>query len=181
VTPEEFDSLLRLLGPDPERAAERYEEFRRRLIRLFEWKGCERPEDLTDETFDRVARNAAREGFRLEKPDPYGYCCGVAYRVYQEYQRDRARERAPIEVEVLYPPAPAEPDRRLDCLQLCLDRLPPEQRELVLAFHAAEDRIRGRQQLAARLRCSPNALRIKVHRIRRDLLECVAGCLEKDR
>jgi len=179
VTPEEFDSLLRLLGSDREQAAERYEEIRCRLIRLFTWKGCNDPEDLADITFNRVAQNAAKEGFRLEKPDPYSYFCGVAYRVYQEDWRKRVKERrAAADADTVYPPGPIEPeDERLDCLQSCLNSLPDEQGKLLLAFHAGENRIRSRQQLAQDLSCSANALRIRVHRIRRLLLECMARCL----
>ena len=182
MTPEEFDSLLRLLDPDRERAAERYEDIRRKLIRLFEWKGCESPEDRTDETFNRVARNAVRKDFKLEKPDPYSYFCGVAYRVFQEYLRDPSRKRSAIDVDIVYPPAPMElEDARLDCLQRCLDRLPGEQGKLLLAFHAAEDRIRSRQRLAQGLGCTPNALRIKIHRLRRQVAACLARCLEDGR
>jgi DNA-directed RNA polymerase specialized sigma24 family protein len=178
VTPEEFDSLLRLLGPERERAAERYEDIRRKLIRLFEWKGCECPEDLTDETFNRVARNAAKQDFKLERPDPYSYFCGVAYRVYQEYLRDRSKERVAIDTAMLYPPvADGLEDPRLECFLRCLDRLPPNQRQLFLDYNPETDRIRARQKLADRFGIGLNALRIKVHRVRRQLSDCLAGCL----
>ena len=40
MTPEEFEALLAQLDPDRERAGERYETIRRKLVRLFEWRGC---------------------------------------------------------------------------------------------------------------------------------------------
>ena len=46
---DELEALLKFLDPDRERAGERYETVRSRLIRLFEWRGCSSPEDLADE------------------------------------------------------------------------------------------------------------------------------------
>src|SRR5204863_6195928 len=56
LTRESFEILLAQLDPDRERAGELYETIRRKLIRLFEWRGCACPEDLADETFNRGAR-----------------------------------------------------------------------------------------------------------------------------
>jgi DNA-directed RNA polymerase specialized sigma24 family protein len=180
VTAEELERLLALLDPDPERAAERYEAIRKKLIRLFEWRGSPVPEDLADVTFDRVARGLAR-GLVIQSADPYSYFCGVAFLVHKEQLRARAKRDDFWESgdwRSLYPPAETEEeDPRLDCLRHCLDRLPAEQRELLLGYHAGEDRIRSRQQLAQGLGDSLNALRIKVHRVRRQLESCLASCL----
>jgi DNA-directed RNA polymerase specialized sigma24 family protein len=175
VTAEEFSHLLALLGPDPEQAAEQYESIRLRLIRFFERKGCNTPEELADETFDRVARKAAQPGFRLEKPDPYSLIAGFARLVALEHFRNRKKEE-PIDGD--FPqPAPPAPDPRLFCLRRCLQDLRAEDRQLLLDFHTGENRIRSRQQLAERLGCSPNALRIRVHRVRGEFKKCLATCL----
>jgi DNA-directed RNA polymerase specialized sigma24 family protein len=180
VTADELERLLALLDPDRARAAERYEILRRKLIRIFEWRGSPLPEDLADETFDRVARGLAK-GLVIQSTDPYSYFCGVAYRVHQEQVRKRARMDSVFENgdwQHFYPPAEEDTeDPRLGCLRRCLDRLSVEQRRLVLGYHAGEDRIRSRQQLAQSLGDSLNALRIKVHRARRQLESCLASCL----
>ncbi len=186
MTGEEFERLLALLDPDPERAAERYEAIRAKLIRIFEWKGASLPEDLADVTFDRVARGLGR-GLVIQAADPYSYFCGVAYLVHKEQLRERAKKNDWIESgdwQDFYPPstppfpeAEEEEDPRLPCLRQCLDRLAPEPRRLLLDYHTGEDRIRSRQQLALRLGDSLNALRIKVHRVRRQLESCLASCL----
>ena len=80
LTPEGLAGLLSRLHPDPAEAAVLYEQIRRRLIRMFAWRGCGQAEDLADETFDRVARRLL-EGATIDTPDPYRYFCGVAYRV----------------------------------------------------------------------------------------------------
>ena len=181
---EAFESLLAQLGPDRERAGEHYESIRRRLVRLFEWRGCEFPEELADETFNRVARRLA-EGLTIQSQDPYSFFCGVAHLLHKEVLRERARERQAIESGDWAPYAisdEGEPeDRRLGCIHLCLGQLPADQRQLILDYHEGEDRIRTRQRLSESLGLPMNALRIRVHRVRRQLGDCLGRCLEQAR
>ena len=86
-----FDRLLSVLDPDPQRAAERYEALRRKLTKLFQWRGCARPEDLADVTFDRAARRI-EEGATVAPGDVSAYLHGVALHVAQEHWRQAARE-----------------------------------------------------------------------------------------
>jgi DNA-directed RNA polymerase specialized sigma24 family protein len=181
VTAEDFERLLTLLDPDRERAAERYESIRCKLIRFFEWRGSPLPEDLADVTFDRVARALGR-GLVIQSEDPYSYIRGVAYLVHKEQQRASARQiRIEREGQAIrppdVPPGEEEEDPRQECLRRCLERLPAEQRQLLLGYHAGENRIKSRQQLAESLGDSLNALRIKVHRVRRQVESCLAQCL----
>lgn len=181
LTPESFDALLAQLDPDRERAGELYETIRHKLVRLFEWRGCAFPEDLVDVTFNRVARRLA-EGVELQAA-PYGYFCGVAHLVYKEVLRSAAREHRALESGG-WPPASLsaddEPsDERLECLRRCLQQLPADQRDLVLRYHQGENNIRNRQALADQMGIPMNALRIRVHRVRRKLEACVHGCLSR--
>ena len=184
LTPEAFEALLRQLAPDRERAGELYETIRHKLVRLFEWRGCAAPEDLADVTFNRVARRLA-EGVELRSNDPYGYFCGVAHLVYKEVLRKAAREHHALASGGWPPPAAEEDepsDARLECLRRCLAELPPDQRDLVLRYHQGnsdpgESNIRNRQQLAREVGIQLNALRIRVHRVRRKLESCVHACL----
>jgi predicted nuclease of predicted toxin-antitoxin system len=56
LTPAAFDLLLACLDPDRERAGEKYEEIRHKLISLLRLWGSPSPEDQTDEAINRVAR-----------------------------------------------------------------------------------------------------------------------------
>ena len=189
LTPEGFEPLLAQLDPERERAGEIYETIRHKLIRLFEWRGCASPEDLADETINRVARRLA-EGIELRSNDPYGYFCGVAHLVYKEILRQASRESRALASGDWLPPAAEEEevsDARLDCLRRCLAQLPPDQRDLVLRYYQGinykeksgpgENNIRNRQQLAREAGIPMNALRIRVHRVRRKLESCVHVCL----
>jgi DNA-directed RNA polymerase specialized sigma24 family protein len=187
MTHEEFEALLAQLDPDRERAGELYVTIRRKLVRLFEWRGCAAPEDLADETMNRVARRLA-EGIELRSSDPYGYFCGVAHLLYKESLRRAAREQRILAEGGAWAPVAFDDDeptdRRLDCLRRCLASLEPDQRDLVLRYHQGatsqgETNIRNRQALARETGLPMNALRIRVHRIRRKLESCVHDGLSR--
>lgn len=181
MTEEELKVLLARLDPDPERAAVRYIEIHRRLTRLFEFRGCCDAESLADETLSRVSRRLAG-GTEIQHPDPFGYCCGVAHMLHKEVLREQGREqqwRSGHSPGFAWP-EDSEEDRRMECLRRCLAGLPENQRRLVLRYHGEDDRIRGRQELAQELGIALNALRIRAHRVRRDLEECVRQRLARD-
>lgn len=174
LTRESLEALLDSLDPDREQAGARYEEIRRRLIRLFEWRGCECPEELADETINRVARQLAG-GLTLHA-DPYAYFCGVARLVFLEEMRRDAREHKLLEASwpLAEPGAPDdEPDPRLTHLRRCLQTLDLEHQRLVLRYHQGEERIQDRKRLCRELGIEMNALRIRVHRLRRKIETCI--------
>jgi DNA-directed RNA polymerase specialized sigma24 family protein len=184
LSADAFERLLAALDRDRERAGERYERIRARLAKLFAWRGCADPDSLVDATFDRVARRL-EEGVDLHVADPYAYFHGVAVRVLQEHWRSPGRGATPLEaLGPEGPPASAadaseEPtERRLECLRECLGALAPESRQLLERYHHSEPgtRIRARKELAAALRVSPTALRLRAYRIRAELHACIAGC-----
>ncbi len=177
LTREGLERLLGLLDPEPARAARRFGELRRRLERLFEWRGARFPEDLADETITRVARRL-EEGVEIRSDDPFRYFCGVAHLIYKEVLRERKRDRA-LQEPGAWPSREAEGedagDHRMEWLNDCLAALPPESRRLILSYHEGErrERIENRKAIADRLGVPLNALRIRVHRIRSRIERCV--------
>jgi DNA-directed RNA polymerase specialized sigma24 family protein len=179
-----FERLLQVLGPDRETAGVRYETFRRKLVRFFEWRGVRTPEELADETLDRVIRRLA-EGEEIRSDDPGAYFHGVARNVLREHwDREKRRKDEPLgdhepadTTETRDDPAAAE--RRLFCLERCLGRLPPETRQIVLRYYTDEKRakIDGRREMAEALGIGLNALRIRMFRLRAGLDTCVRGCV----
>jgi DNA-directed RNA polymerase specialized sigma24 family protein len=176
-----FERLLAWLDPVRERAGQRYEDIRLRLIKIFTCRGCHESEDLADETINRVARKL-EEVAETYEGDRALYFYGVAHKVYLEYLRKR-----PARVAVLPPPAPPErsekeraaDEREYECLERCMSRLPAGNRDLVLEYYREEKRekIEHRKLLAAQLGIGLNALRIRACRIRETLYRCVQACL----
>ena len=178
LTPEAFDRLLLWLNPDREQAGRKYEEIRRKLITILSCRGCTCPEDLTDETMNRVTRRVPQI-IDNYLGDPALYFYGVAHKVHLEWLRRNGRALVP-------PPAPDPPEeteQEHECLEQCMEHLTSKSRELVSQYHREEKKakIDGRKELADRLGIGVNALRIRAHRIRAGLQECVVLCLSKTR
>jgi DNA-directed RNA polymerase specialized sigma24 family protein len=186
LTQEAFDALLACLDNNRNQAARRYEMIRSKLIRLFAWRGSLTPEDLADETLDRVARKLM-EGVEIESSDPYRYVSGVAYRVFHEAVREhkllqKRKDEYQIESQRQLSATQLDGEMEtlhLDCLKRCLAQLSEDERSLILRYHQGEKgvRIRNRKALAKELKLAINALRIRAHRIRHRLEKCTRGCV----
>jgi DNA-directed RNA polymerase specialized sigma24 family protein len=181
LTPGALDALLAQLDPDRERAAVAYEALHARLVRLFEWRAAGDAGALADETLDRVARRL-EEGLEIRARDPFHYVAGVAHFVLKEVARRAEREKSAAR-EFASAPPPLREGARLRCLDGCLERLPDDQRRLVLGYYAGDGsaRIAGRTELAEEKGIDRNALRVRVHRLRQGLEECLGQCLKEQR
>jgi len=183
LTPEALQGLLDLLGPDRDTAGRSYERIRVKLQRIFEWRGCPYPEELVDETMNRVAHKVSG-GLEVRSEDPFRYFCGVAQMVFKEVLRDERRRRDAF-TEVRYAeatrdqPEPEEGDERLGCLESCMGGLSADHRRLILDYYEGDGgrRIRRRRKLAAELGVALNALRIRAFRLRNQLEKCVRECV----
>jgi len=178
---EEFERFLAWLDPDREQAAVRHEEVRRRLCKFFVCRCCPVAEELADETIDRVIRKGEAL-FTAYVGDPRAYFFGVAHRVYLEWTN-----RPPLLSELTTPLVRADrsgpPDSNeaeYDCLEECLRRLPQQDRDLIVEYYQDEKqaKIEHRKHLAERFGITTNTLRIRVHRIRARLQECIFSILQ---
>ena len=176
LSQESFDALLDWLGPEREQAGHKYEEIRTRLIKIFTCRGCYEPEDLADETINRVITRLhdIQDQF---KGDRAKYFYGVANKVHLEYLRRKQLH------DFTVPDIDSNKvELEFRCLEECLDHLTAENRKLVLQYYQLERkaRIDQRKALAKELGIRLNALRIRAHRIRATLLECVQNCLDRN-
>ena len=175
LTQGSFDALLAWLDPNRELAGRKYEDIRTRLIKIFSCRGCCEPEDLADETINRVTNKLKDiESSFIGEQARYFY--GVANKVHLEYLR---KKPAPT-----LPPPTHDPDaieREYNCLEKCMQRLTSDNRELVLQYYQEEKqaKIDHRKRLAEQLGIALNALRIRAHRIRASLHECVRNCVRE--
>jgi len=160
-----LDRLLQALGDDPETASRRYEALRRRLIDLFAWEQREAPEDLADETLNRLARRLS-EGVTVEG-DVSRYAFGIARLLLLEESRARRSRETALRELPLHRGDPAAADL-LDRLHRCLDALPAENRRFIERYYTEE-----RESLARSMGISVNALRNRALRLRQQLHDCV--------
>jgi RNA polymerase sigma factor (sigma-70 family) len=191
ITREAFDRMLAELHSDSERAGEQYEKIRRKLVKLFEWRGCAHAEECADETFNRVAQKIC-EGTSIWADDPYSYFHGVALNVLREYWRSAEQTAKTLEEMAQIQDLSVDPedllrreteqrekDRLLECLNQCLQKLPLESLHLILRYHQGEEGLdkSRRKEMARALGIPLNALRIRAYRIRAAVEECVENCI----
>ena len=183
LTPKAFTRLLAKLAPDPEMAGENYEKLRRQLIKFFECRGSFIPDELADETLNRLARKID-EGEEIEK-NVFAFSLGIARFVFLEALKRPDNRRAQMKelATVAAPPERREEDDDLwaVCLRECLRGVSEENRELIIEYYQDEGRARidDRKMLAARLGVSLNALFRRAKRTRDKLEECVTGCVKR--
>jgi DNA-directed RNA polymerase specialized sigma24 family protein len=171
-----FERLLEWLGDNRESGGRKYEEIRRKLIKIFVSRGCAWPEELADEVINRVVRKIFEITEKYDNNDPALYFYGVAQHVYREYF-SRASRPTPHA-----PPPPPPPDLSAEeCLEHCMRSLERQDQTLALEYFAEKKRakIDLHKDMAERFGISVNALRIRAHRLRARLRRCVFDCLDQ--
>ena len=189
-TPSEpaFHRLLSWLDEGSDSQGEAYLDIRERLVHYFARRNGPAPEDLADETLNRVARRLEETG-SIEDVAPSHYCYIVARFVLLESLRRRDQQSA-----VQWESTTAEigrarstddtaedGDRTYACLERCLEACSPSDRELILEYYRTESGSASaqRKQLAATLGLTTNSLAIRACRIRSRLEACVRECRKK--
>jgi len=138
------------------------------------------PEELADETLNRVARRLEEERSVRDTP-PARYCFINAKFVFLEYlKKPDAAPHVDLDPGAVVrrpPDGDAEQERLLECLDRCLAELRADERALILDYYRgdAREKIGARRELATRLGVTANALSIRACRIREKLERCVAA------
>ena len=136
---------------------------------MFRARRCAFAEDLADATFERVVRKLA--DLTDFTGDPARYFYGVAKKIFLEYQHEinSARWR-PDTIQ------PTNTDKQvleslLKQLDAALSAIPNADRELILKYYtgSGKNKIDHRRALAQQFGLRPNALRLRVFRIRREI------------
>jgi len=172
---EEFDRLLAWLDDDKERAGATYEKIRWRLIAILASRGCRLPEEIADETMDRVARRvSAIESTYVG--DKAIYFLGVMNNVHHEYLK---RPIASPPIEVIGEDANQREQTHV-CLDKCLKKLSSHSRTLIEQYYSADKgaKIQLRRRIAHDLGITAGVLRLRALRIRQKLQVCIEHCLE---
>jgi len=186
ISPDSFNEILAWLNPDRDLAGEMYVQLRQDLARIFSWNRCNDPEGLTDEVFDRVAKKIQNLRQTYEG-DPRLYFYGIARNLIKENLK---KVKTQVSLAGIDTPDTSgsedseESELVENCLQQCLQKLSSEKRELILNYYAKEKqaKIDYRTEMAKELGTSVETLRVRVHRIRISLEECIQRCVnEKSR
>ena len=174
VTRERFEGFLDWLSPDRERAGEEYERLRFRLCTFFSQRQCGFADELADETINRVILKSSEEQIQ----NKLAYCYGVARNVYRESLR-KERPHLDIDEVEIAANAPAQQSFSSECLDKCLEKLPPESRNLLLDYfsEAKLAKIKLHRNISENLKTSQTAVRMRVMRYKLKLKICVQECM----
>lgn len=180
LTEEAFNGFLSCLDADTQRAGEKYEAIRWRLVKYFDWRGAHFPQECADETINRVIRKLESGETIRDIPT---YCYGMARLVFLETLKKPDNRQVSLDElnRVAAPPFQEENSDERECFERCLSDLPVESRHLILQYYQDErrDKINNRLAMADQLGIPLNALRNRVQRIKDKLERCVANCLGK--
>ena len=183
-----FDRLLEWLDDGVESDGNTYLEIHRRLVSYFDRRNRLSPNELADETLNRISRTLEKDG-AIETTPPARYCYVVArfvlledirreQRIVRLDERSRAGASRTLDEVLTEPGHLAAQEQRLECLEGCLQRLTAAQRELIVEYYRGGrgQKIERRRDMAKRLGITMNALSIRVCRIRSALEGCVEAC-----
>lgn len=193
LTQEALDLLLVRLDSDRERAAEKYEDLRRMLITFFDFRDLASPEEKADEVINRMARRIS-EGQEIDRSSPSTYAYAVARNVWREHLSAPSKIVSSLDGVSNAHSLSENPheigernlerieyEKRLECLDKCLEALSPEIREIIIKYYQGdgEEKIKTRKQLADNLGISLGVLRTRACRLREKLESCVMNCLRQ--
>lgn len=179
------------LGDEGESDGQNYLKMRQRLVSYFDRKNCLRPDELTDETLDRVARRLEEAEGAIVVETPAKYCYITARFVFLENLRSTDHATISLESNATPPPdriAVDEPDdaalntKMLEYLKNCVAQLDAAGRDIITKYYYGEERkkIVNRRELAAQFGITMNALAIRACRIRDRLEICVKKSVAGD-
>ena len=189
LTAPALEKLLACLDADADEAGRKLLSLRKKLQKFFECNRCPDAGELVDLTIDRGARRID-EG--IEVHDLSSYLTQIARFVLKEYWAAPERKAEEIDGEgaglpLAVPPEnpyeeeKEEADARLACLERCASKLVPAERQRVIDYYYEQGRakIDNRRQMAEQLQITVGNLRVRMHRTRERLEECILDCLKE--
>ncbi len=178
-----FDKLLALLDADRDQAGVKYESLRQRLIKFFDWRNCEMPEELADIVFDRIIIKI-EQGEQIQQVT--AYASTIAQFVFKEFLRSNQHqnqliEDAPEVQNIKAKEIETEDDfteNRRKCFEKCLAQFSTDNRNFIIAYYDTDEKtmINSRKKLAEESNSSLNTIRIKACRLKAKLENCTIEC-----
>lgn len=183
MKPENFEALLAHLCPeDREEAGRRYSVLHAKVALFLCLKGVSDPENDAHDALDRAGEKI-RKGYNI--PDIRSFCIGIAKNIWHERLRELEREKVAFEnyqENIHDNRTEAEVERIMNLIKPCFEKLPADDRELLIKYYQVPpglDGARQRCKLAESYKLNIGALRIRISRLRRRLEDCVKGLSDK--
>jgi DNA-directed RNA polymerase specialized sigma24 family protein len=178
ISQDSFERLLDWLDADRQKAGQKYESIRMRLIKIFYARGCHLAEEMADETIDRVT-GKIESLFDTYQGDPAIYFYGVAQKIILEY----SRKPKTVELSAIAEREPENENIKAihECLDKCLQNFSSEQRDFILRYYSGDKhaKLEERKRMETDLQISSENLRVRAFRVRKSLQKCVLTCISQ--
>jgi DNA-directed RNA polymerase specialized sigma24 family protein len=170
LTQDAFHQFLTILDPDPNRAGEKYEQIRKKLVSFFQWKRCGDAEHSADETIDRTIRKLAGSEVHGLVPFIWGIAKRVASEIHRRGHRDLSIDTLPELAQPIMEPEEKERQyaKRSACLHRCAKLLSEGDARIAVEWysHVKSEKAEHKRKLAAALGVSVATLRVRAYRTR---------------
>jgi DNA-directed RNA polymerase specialized sigma24 family protein len=185
---DDLKKLLKRLHPDPDVAWEMYFTLWRKLVTSLEHRNCPSAQDEAHEVLGRIARRHNLDAIENIEAFAYGVIKMMRFEIPDKQKRElafdetleskvRSGQNEDPETEIV---VRIDRERKVKCFLHCLAKLTTDDRDLILSFKLAEPETRtaDRRKLAEKRGVTEGTLRVRVHRIRRNLELCARKCLK---
>jgi RNA polymerase sigma factor (sigma-70 family) len=183
IDQDSFERFLNWVNPNRTTAGERLLSIRKKLVLFFSMRRATNPDELADETIDRVIRHF-QEGKEIYTAKPEAYVYGVAKNVFRESIAEKYRTLPVTEFkEESYPGdqleklIAREPDLEYECLRECLGHLSLPERDVFLRYYSEGRHAKAyREELSKDLGITTQTLMTRISRTKSKLRHCILEC-----
>jgi DNA-directed RNA polymerase specialized sigma subunit, sigma24 homolog len=183
--PDAENNPWRVFGDDSQGIVEQFELLRGKLIVFFENRRCLDPEELADETLERIIKKLC-EGTKVSHLIRYSY--GVAKNIFYEYLRtekaknhyaEEQKRRSETHMSDENDDAIVK-EEQLKCLERCTARLSEQEQWLLAEYYSLRGNLKleHRRNLAEQLNITRAALTLRIFHLKQKLKKCINDCLE---
>jgi DNA-directed RNA polymerase specialized sigma24 family protein len=172
---DSLEYLLEKLEPTAPTTQEAYKRCRSKMVKFFQWRGCEDSAALADETIARFVEQHA-SGTQVDPDKLYSYLYAIALHVFYEFLRKKKKaDRIRDKIKELWPARVLGSDKKSECQKHCLERLEGDKEALLGRYYFTNEEP---ADIADDTGITVGTLRLRIHRIKQELRTCCEDCLK---
>ena len=172
---DSLEDLLEKLEPTAQTTQLAYKLCRSKMVKFFQWRGCEDSAALADETIARFVEKHS-SGTQVAPDKLYSYLYAIALHVFFEFLRKKKKaDRTRDKIKELWRPPALASDKRWECQKHCLERLESDKKDLLERYYLTNEEP---EDIAVDMGITVGTLRLRIHRIKQELRTCCEDCLK---
>ena len=172
---DSFEEMLEKLEPTAPTPQAAYKQCRSKMVKFFQWRGCEDSAALADETIARYFEQHS-SGTQIDPDKLYSYMYAIALHVFYEFLRKKKKaDRIRDKIKDLWHLPALVSNKRWECQKHCLEQLESDKEDLLGRYYLTNDEPKD---IAIDMGITVGTLRLRIHRIKQELRTCCEDCLK---